>query len=79
MLINDFIYLLCGQCLKNGTAAIQNNNVDFIKDVINYITENIANSITMKETAAGGGRAAVAVLTNQKLIFRDCLFRDGKL
>lgn len=45
------LYLICEQCLKNSKTLTQNNNIDFIKNVIMYITKNIENNITMKETA----------------------------
>lgn len=51
LLITGCLYLVFEQCLKYGKIFTQSDNIDFIKDVISHITENLANNVTMKETA----------------------------
>lgn len=46
------LYLVCGQCVKHSKTDSESNTVDFVKDVILYMTENVTKNITMSETAA---------------------------
>lgn len=50
-LLTACLNLVCDQCLKKGDFLIRNDNYNFIKDVIIYITKNIENDVTMKEIA----------------------------
>lgn len=44
-------YLVCGQCLENGSGATVNCDADFMERTVSYIAENIENNITMENVA----------------------------
>lgn len=50
-LLTACLNLICSQLAKKGACLTQNNNDDFVKKVVIYITENIQNAITQKKTA----------------------------
>lgn len=50
-LLTSCLYLMCAQCTKNGRISVQNDDGTFTKNVVTYITENIENNISMRETA----------------------------
>lgn len=50
-LLTACLYLVCGQCVRHATEITQSGTVDFAREVVGYITENLAGSITMRDTA----------------------------
>lgn len=50
-LLISYLYMVCNECVKSkGVQSLGKDN-DFIYNVVNYVSENLKEDITLKETA----------------------------